>query len=946
MYSPDHTRETDAILNAIEIGVYGIDAAGRCTFINRAGLTLLGYESDAVLGRNMHELIHHSHPDGTPYPEAECPLVGTLESGRAVKLSNEMLWRRDGTFFSADYAAFPVLDAGVVTGSVVTFEDTASKGEARKRLGVQIAVARILASAPELDAALAQVLAAIGAALGSHVGALWEIDGDSLRRGAEWSGPERVGVEFLAATRDVAFRRGEGMPGRVWDTEMPAHVANLNADAKFGRLAAANRAQLRSGFAFPLRAGARTLGVMEFFSRGWHYFDDTFLDSVATLGQLIGQYLERRRAEDRLRDTEERYRLAARATNDAIRDCNLTTGDIRWNEALHTLFGYDVGEAGANAEWWSAHIHADDRERVQQALQAAITGDATYWSDEYRFLEADGRYAYVLDRGFVLRDAAGRPLRLIGAMQDITDRKRFETELAAAKEAAESANLAKSQFIANMSHELRTPLTAVIGYAEMLEEEAEDRGLAEMLDDLRKINTNARHLLSLINDVLDISKIEAGRMDVHLERFDARKLVNEVAGTVEALVARKENRLAVVADAPLGEMHSDAVKVRQCLINLLSNAAKFTERGEIRLAAERDAGRGMMTFRVSDTGIGMTPGQQAKLFQPFTQADASTTRRFGGTGLGLSITRAFCTLLGGDITVTSVAGEGTTFTLQLPLDSEPFRKQAVADGVAHDAPVPGTGPAVLVIDDDPHARALLTRFLVREGYTVRTAADGVSGLELARAAPPQAILLDVMMPRMDGWAVLSALKDDPALADVPVIMVTIQHERGLAFALGAADFLTKPIDWRRLKRVLAQHRGEVPGTALLVDDDGAARDELKRVLTAAGWQVVEAVDRGAVFAHIDGEQPPHLVVVNLGLGTLNAFGLIRDLRASGKATDTPVIALTDRELTAEECRRLDGRVQEIVDTHEGDATDVLRDVLRRTRTTVLTGSGHGQNTTR
>jgi len=293
-----------------------------------------------------------------------------------------------------------------------------------------------------------------------------------------------------------------------------------------------------------------------------------------------------------------------------------------------------------------------------------------------------------------------------------------------------------------------------------------------------------------------------------------------------------------------------------------------------------------------------------------------------------------------------VAGEGTTFTLQLPLDSEPFRKQAVADGVEHDAPVPGTGPAVLVIDDDPHARALLTRFLVREGYTVRTAADGASGLELARAAPPQAILLDVMMPRMDGWAVLSALKDDPELAAVPVIMVTIQHERGLAFALGAADFLTKPVDWQRLKRVLARHRGEVPGTALLVDDDGAARDELKRVLTAAGWQVVEAVDRGAVFAQVESEQPPHLVVVNLGLGTLNAFGLIRDLRASGKATDTPVIALTDRELTAEECRRLDGRVQEIVDTHEGDATDVLRDVLRRTRTTVLTGSGHGQNTAR
>src|SRR5688572_17279337 len=250
-------------------------------------------------------------------------------------------------------------------------------------------------------------------------------------------------------------------------------------------------------------------------------------------------------------------------------------------------------------------------------------------------------------------------------------RKRAEEDLRAAKEEAEEANRAKSQFIANMSHELRTPLTAIIGYGEMLEEEAEDGGLDTMLDDLGKINSNARHLLSLINDVLDLSKIEAGKMDVHLETFDVARLIEELGGTVEALVAKNGNRLVLECPADVGSMHSDQVKVRQCLINLVSNAAKFTENGTVRLEVERrgQADSAAILFRVVDTGIGMTQEEIAKLFQRFTQADASTTRRFGGTGLGLSITRAFSSMLGGEIAVESAPGEGTVFALRLPADS-------------------------------------------------------------------------------------------------------------------------------------------------------------------------------------------------------------------------------------------------------------------------------------
>lgn len=374
----------------------------------------------------------------------------------------------------------------------------------------------------------------------------------------------------------------------------------------------------------------------------------------------------------------------------------------------------------------------------------------------------------------------------------------------------EKASEAKSEFLAKMSHELRTPLNAIIGYTEMLQEEAEEQGREEFVPDLRKIEGAGRHLLALINDILDISKIEAGKMDLFLETFDIKPMVRDVVATVTPLAEHQSNRLEVHCPDDVGVMRADLTKVRQVLLNLLSNACKFTKDGVVtlRVARERQSGNDWTTFEVGDSGIGMTGAQMANLFQPFAQGDASTSRDFGGTGLGLAISQKFCQMMGGNIEVQSLVGHGSTFTAWLPgtvIEHETAQFPSAMRSKAGDAKLPGDAPIALVIDDDPRVHDLMQRFLRKHGRRVATAQDGQHGLQLARELRPSLIILDVLMPGMDGWAVLKALKGDPATADIPVIMVTIVNDKNLGYTIGASDYLTKPIDWHRLSAILKKY---------------------------------------------------------------------------------------------------------------------------------------------
>ncbi len=466
-----------------------------------------------------------------------------------------------------------------------------------------------------------------------------------------------------------------------------------------------------------------------------------------------------------------------------------------------------------------------------------------------------------------------------------------------AKQVAEDASKAKSAFLANMSHELRTPLSAVIGYSEMLEEEVEDLGDKTMLADIGKIKSNAKHLLSLINDVLDLSKVEANKMDIYVEPLEVARFAQDVASAVESLVQRKRNTLTLDVAADIGSMRTDIVKLRQCLFNLLSNAAKFTEAGRITLSVRREADAGVewLSFAVSDTGIGMTPEQLQRLFQRFMQADETTTRQFGGTGLGLALSQAFAQLLGGSIVVQSAPGQGTCFTLRLPAaPAAPAASGADAAGAASSPDEPTSRDLVLIIDDEAAQRELMTRFLERRGYTVRSAANGPTGLDLAAALQPRVILLDVMMPDMDGWSVLAALKQRAETAAIPVVMVSFVADPALSEALGAADALPKPLDWARLETTLTRLR-EVGGNALVVDDDADTRQRLRTVLERAGWSAHEATNGAEALLML--KPVPDLILLDLTMPVMDGFSFLHRLRETAGCADIPVIVLSARDIT-------------------------------------------------
>nr|WP_283809661.1 PAS domain-containing hybrid sensor histidine kinase/response regulator [Lujinxingia vulgaris] len=576
----------------------------------------------------------------------------------------------------------------------------------------------------------------------------------------------------------------------------------------------------------------------------------------------------------------------------------------------------------------------------ERSAQTLLNSGATLRDDD-GLLERNG--ASALPVSYILSpiERDGVVVGAVCVIRDVTEQKevadrlqRLNDEITRARDQAIEANQAKSSFLANMSHELRTPLNAVIGYTELIREDAEVFGYNEITPDLGKIYTAAKHLLSLINDILDLSKIEAGRHEIVWESFDLGELIDDVVSTIEPVAREKNNHFEVVAEEGLGTIRADRIKLRQILINLLSNACKFTEGGRVTLNVRReDTGPGEnFVFDVTDTGIGVVQEKIDELFEPFTQADNSTTRQYGGTGLGLTITQHFCRMMGGFINATSSPGEGSTFSVHLPA---PLVASEALNAIDEAAALPRAARndhTVLVIDDSETVHELLRRQLGRAGYRVVSAISGDEGLRMARAVGPSAITLDVMMPGRSGWDTLAELKHDPELAHIPVVMLTMVVDRKKGFALGADDYLVKPVSGDVLLRTLQRfelERGELQ--ALVVEDDDATREIMDRTLQNAGWQTTTAIHGRKAIDHLrtlNADNLPDIILLDLMMPEMDGFEFLEVLRADPALSEIPVIVVTARQLSRKELQQLQQVTERVMRKGNFTGAELVEEVDR------------------
>lgn len=504
-------------------------------------------------------------------------------------------------------------------------------------------------------------------------------------------------------------------------------------------------------------------------------------------------------------------------------------------------------------------------------------------------------------------------------------------KLTAAKLEAFNANQAKSQFLANMSHELRTPMNAIIGYTEMIIEDMEDSDDHGFIPDLKKVTSAAKHLLNLINDILDISKVEARKMVLNFSPVNKELLLQEINSLVHPMMEKNNVTFTMEIDADLPEFVSDEIRLKQCLVNLLSNAAKFSRDKSVlfNLSSFLEGGDIWIRFSVQDTGIGMTEEQQKKLFKPFSQASDETAKNFGGTGLGLYLSKCFIEMMGGRIYVSSVANQGSTFTIELPAKRE-SRESQVIDLNAHLVEVKKDEgkKKVLVVDDEPEFHELIKKEL-KDKVEIIHAYNGKEGFEMAEHDKPDLIVLDAVMPIFDGWKVISMLKANEKLRNIPVVMLTVSKDRELGLALGATDFLNKPIDTNKLVETLRKHLYSGNQIrVLVVDDDLAVRESISRSMKKLDWIIDTCSDGIEALAYLK-EKIPSVILLDLLMPRMDGFQFLATIRENEKYRNIPVVVFSSKTLDEQERAELQQQSVLIVSKDLGSRSDLIASIKEK-----------------
>lgn len=809
------------LLESLSEGVYGVDAFGRCTFINQSALQMLGFEEHEVIGEDQHLLFHHHRLNGEPYPHADCPIFGTLSDGQRRHIE-EVFWCKNGDFIYVDVQVVPLLDKERVTGSLVTFQDiTARKIQEEKQAkqaqataqyrAAMDAIAFTLAAENSAMAILNTTCRCIGQAMQADRSLVYQID---LQQGLiigldEWLNTQVLDITSSIGTFPIAlFATGvEWMQERQEPFLSQRHALHPALVADGSDQLVHRDMGIDTLYWFPFR----------FTDQGYHLIILNWLtpfsvqqqhaDFLTDVSQLVAVALNKIQLLEEQQQTQKQYQLLFETMQDgfALYEALYDDQDTNIAQHLRLIAANPAFEAicqkpvcflqGALlADLWP-HLPETETLLYQQVLEDGNPQSIELWRE---------------DLNKYLSLTAFRPARgqLACFVQDISARKQTEKELVSAKKAAEAANIAKSRFLATMSHEIRTPMNGILGMAELLK--TSQPNTAEFDDYIQTLFQSAQALLNLLNDILDLSKIEAGSLQLHTGEIFPATLMQSIAGLFSSSAELKGIQLESTwhGDPHLG-FQGDAHRLRQILTNLTSNAVKFTAQGKVSIEGwPLTAPESGLTLRIRDTGIGIAAQDQHLLFQPFSQVDNSTTREFGGTGLGLSIVKQLVDAMGGELGFESELGQGSCFWLTLPL---PPLAQLNPTPVASPMPEQSLTGRVLVVEDNPVNQLVICRLLAKLGLSYQAVQDGQAALELLEADSAfDLVLMDIHMPVLDGYQTTMALRQrekDQVCDPLPIIALTADafaEDRQRCLDVGMNDHLSKPIQLKQLSASLRQ----------------------------------------------------------------------------------------------------------------------------------------------
>jgi len=892
-------KQMEMLLESTGQGIYGIDLQGNCTFINRATCELVGYRPEEALGRNIHDLIHHHKPDGSVYPMDQCPVFRTFQKGEGCSIDTEVIWRRDGTPIPVEYSSFPILDDGTITGSVVTVVDITERKRTEEKLRASEQLFRSIFENAQLG---------IG---------LFKIDSQEHTS-------NRALHEMLGYTGEELNRLGQ------WDEIVPLEE-RISCAQRYAELVQGKRDTDEYEQRFIRRDGRVVVGNGRF---------QLLRDAAGKPQYIVGlteDITERKRTQEALQEREQLFRSIFENAHIGISLYNVAKAQFVTNRALHEMLGC-AHEDLDSVEKWDQFVHPDERASGAERYAKLIAGNQDKDQWEERFVRHDGRIV-IADGSFsVIRDAAGKPLYLLNMTKDITDRKQAEADLVTAKEEAVAGTKAKSDFLANMSHEIRTPMNAILGMTHLA---LKTELTPKQREYLTKTRAAAQALLGIINDILDFSKIEAGKLDVESIEFRLDQVLDNLSSIVsqKAQVKNLEFLIAAQHDIP-PNLIGDPLRLGQILINLVNNAVKFTDRGEVIVTValeERVSERVKLKVSVRDSGIGMTPEQTARLFQAFSQADTSTSRKYGGTGLGLSISKRLVELMGGEVWVESQFGIGSTFlfTAWFGIGSpEPEHKRFIPDLA---------GVRTLVIDDNTHAREILADALRAFALRVDSVSSGEDAVREIAAAdsqdPYRLVLMDWQMPGMDGLEASRIIKRDNRLQHIPkIVMVTAfgrEDIRAKAEEIGIDSYLLKPVNSSLLYDTLVdlfgvtgleEHRSraqkddghvhDATGIRILLVEDNEMNQQVATELLESAGAIVTIANHGgeALKVLTEGDQTPpfDVVFMDLQMPEMDGYTAARLIRAQPRLQGLPIIAMTAHALVGEHQRCLDAGMNDHV----------------------------------